>query len=230
MEAIAKVLHLQGLIQEDLDAVERANETVPQVENINGRQVMFWSGSMTGCQTKVKILEEHAKRHPNSEVWVIFNSFGGGVDDCLEAYNRMLLLRHFCKMRFVFVVLSAKSCALWFIQCADVRIALPHSTLMYHCLRWTLSGAKSSQEMLDADQAMNKRQAEFTQILCSRSENKDAMVEKVLQQIADGKDYSYSPVEAVQNGWMDLIYQPIFAPINQQEIDLTNLSLTGQVV
>jgi hypothetical protein len=44
------------------------------------------------------VLEEFSKLNPGSAIIIIFNSTGGGVDDCRESYNRMLMLRTFYRM------------------------------------------------------------------------------------------------------------------------------------
>lgn len=195
-----------------------------QVEVVNGKNVFVWTGLMTGCQSKVAVLEEFAKQHPNSSIRVIFNSDGGGVDDCREAYNRILIMRILYKMHFTFVVLKAKSCAFWFIQCADVRIGLPHTALMYHCVRWKLEGAKSEHELSDARRSMMRNQAEFTEILCSRSPNPKKAARKLMNQISDGLDYDYTAKQAVKKGWLDAIYTPEFSQFSDTP-DLSGLSL-----
>ncbi len=201
---------------------------MPQVEQANGKNIFVWTGSMTGCQSKVAVLEEFAKLNPGSAITVIFNSTGGGVDDCRESYNRMLMLRTFYRMHFTFVVLQAKSCALWFIQCADVRIALPHSALMYHGVKWTLEGAKDQRELEEARLAMDKNQTEFTEILCSRSADATKTIQDVLKRISDGRDHIITPNEAMEYGWFDQIHKPKFVPV-QGEIDLTGLTIPAQV-
>jgi ATP-dependent protease ClpP protease subunit len=202
------------------------NNNEPKVELINGRNVFVWNSGMTGSQSKVKVLEDFAKQYPGSRVTVIFTSTGGGVDDCRESYNRMLMMRTLYNMHFTFVILEAKSCALWFVQCADVRVALPHSALMYHCVRWSLSGAKSQRELDEAKQGMEKNQREFTTILCSRSSESEKVLEATMTLIDDGQDHIITPQQALENGWIDTIYQPKFVKF-EGEVDLGGLNLSS---
>jgi ATP-dependent protease ClpP protease subunit len=196
----------------------------PMVESINGRNVFVWNSGMTGSESKVKVLEDFARQNPGSRVTVIFTSTGGGVDDCRESYNRMLLMRTLYGMHFTFIILEAKSCALWFVQCADVRVALPHSALMYHCVRWSLSGAKSEHELEHAKQGMKRNQLEFTTILCSRSSEPEKVVQATMTLIDDGEDHIISPQQALENGWIDTIYQPQFVKFEGQ-VDLSGINL-----
>lgn len=196
----------------------------PQVELVNGKNVFVWNSGMTGSQSKVKVLEAFAKQYPGSRVTVIFTSTGGGVDDCRESYNRMLMMRSLYNMHFTFIIMEAKSCALWFVQCADVRIALPHSALMYHCVRWSLTGAKDQRELEEAKQDMDRNQREFTSILCSRSDESQKVLDETLTLISDGRDHIISPQKALENGWLDAIYQPKFVKF-EGEVDLNGINL-----
>lgn len=201
-----------------------AVDDTPRVEFINGKNVFVWNSGMTGSQSKVAVLEQFARSNPGSRVTVIFTSTGGGVDDCRESYNRMLLLRSLFNMHFTFIILEAKSCALWFVQCADVRVALPHTALMYHCVRWSLSGAKSQRELDEAKQDMDRNQREFTAILCSRSAEPEKVLMETLTLIDDGRDHIISPQKALENGWIDTIYQPTFAKF-EGNLDLSGITL-----
>jgi len=189
---------------------DQTSEPVPQVEEVNGKFIFRWTGLMTGCLAKVRVLEEFAKRNPNSELSVIFNSEGGGVDDCREAYNRILLIRMMYKVRFIFIVVKAQSCALWFIQCADVRIGLPHSAFMYHRIKWNMIGLQSAADLERAQHSINRNQEEFTRILCSRSPEPEEAARKLMEKVSDGFDHIFSAEEAVENGWLDLVYEPVF--------------------
>lgn len=184
---------------------------LPQVQEVNGKFLFEWTGLMTGCQSKISVLEEFAKQNPNSEVTVIFNSEGGGVDDCREAYNRILLIRMIYGVRFVFIVVKAQSCAFWFVQCADVRIGLPHSSLMYHCVKWKMEGPQSASDLDRASHSIRRNQKEFTQILCSRSPNPEEATDKLLALISDGSDHIFTAEEAYRSGWLDSVYKPKFA-------------------
>ncbi len=197
----------------------------PMVERINGKNVFVWNAGMTGCQSKVATLEAFAKLNPGSKVTVLFTSLGGGVDDCRESYNRMLMLRSLYNMHFTFVILAAKSCALWFVQCADVRVALPHSAMMYHCVKWILEGAKDQRELDEARTAMTRNQREFTEILCSRSADPAKVLEETMKLIDDGRDHIISPQQALDNGWIDQIYQPKFAKV-EGEVDLAGVMIS----
>lgn len=199
----------------------------PVVEQINGKNVFVWNSGMTGCQSKVATLEAFAKLNPGSKVTVLFTSTGGGVDDCRESYNRMLLLRSLYGMHFTFVILAAKSCALWFVQCADVRVAMPHSALMYHCVKWELIGAKSQRELDESRQAMARNQDEFTTILCSRAADPAKVKEETLKLIEDGSDHIFSPQQALDNGWIDVIFQPKFVKF-EGEVDLAGVTIPSQ--
>jgi ATP-dependent protease ClpP protease subunit len=203
------------------------NNSQPLVEQINGKNVFIWNAGMTGCQSKVEVLEKFAKLNPGAKVIVIFTSTGGGVDDCRESYNRMLMLRTFHGMHLTFVILAAKSCALWFVQCADVRIALPHSAMMYHGVKWTLEGAKDQRELDEARQGMDRNQREFTEILCSRSPDPAKTMETTLTLIGDGRDHIISAKKALENGWIDQVYQPKFEKV-EGEVDLTGVPLSSQ--
>lgn len=189
---------------------EQNENPLPQVQKINGKFLFEWTGLMTGCQSKVSALEEFAKQNPNSEVTVIFNSEGGGVDDCREAYNRILLIRMIYGVRFVFIVVKAQSCAFWFVQCADVRIGLPHSALMYHCVKWEMNGPQSASDLNRANHSIQRNQKEFTQILCSRASDPNEAADNLLKLIDDGFDHIFSAEEAVKNGWLDSVYKPKF--------------------
>jgi len=203
-----------------------AVDDTPRVEFINGKHVFVWNSGMTGSQSKVAVLEQFARQNPGARVTVIFTSTGGGVDDCRESYNRMLLLRSLLNMHFTFIILEAKSCALWFVQCADVRVALPHTAMMYHCVRWSLSGAKSQRELDEAKQDMDRNQREFTTILCSRSADPEKVLQETLTLIDDGRDHIISPQKALENGWIDTIYQPTFAKF-EGNLDLSGITLTS---
>lgn len=194
------------------------------VESINGKNVFIWHAGMTGSQSKVAVLEAFARQNPGARVTVIFTSTGGGVDDCRESYNRMLMLRTLFNMHFTFIILEAKSCALWFVQCADVRVALPHSAMMYHCVRWSLTGAKSQHELQEAMQDMERNQREFTSILCSRSADFEKVLQETMTLINDGRDHIFSPQKALENGWIDAIYQPQFTKFEGQ-VDLSGITL-----
>jgi ATP-dependent protease ClpP protease subunit len=209
--------------QEQSTAAERTNNsaqtTGSQVEVVNGKFVFEWTGFMTGCQSKVAVLEEFAKQHPGASISVIFNSAGGGVDDCREAFNRILLIRMIYKVHFTFVVVKAQSCAFWFIQCADVRVGLPHTALMYHCVKWDMAGAQSASDLDRAKHSMLRNQRDFTKILCSRSPKPKKTARKLIEQISDGFDHIFSADEAVQKGWLDFVYKPEFsAPTNAPNI------------
>jgi len=182
---------------------------------------------MTGSQSKVATLEAFAKLNPGSKVTILFTSTGGGVDDCREAYNRMLIMRTLYNMHFTIVILAAKSCALWFVQCADVRVALPHSAMMYHCVKWELSGAKSEAELDQSRTDMKRNQREFTEILCSRSGDPAKVLEETLTLITDGSDHVISPQQALDNGWIDTIYQPKFTKF-EGEVDLAGVAIPSQ--
>lgn len=210
-------------VQEQRGGMDESN-IEPRVEQINGKNVFVWNAGMTGCQSKVAVLEDFAKLNPGSKVTVLFTSTGGGVDDCRESYNRMLMMRTFYNMHFTFVILEAKSCALWFVQCADVRVALPHSALMYHCVKWTLSGAKDERELEEARQDMQRNQREFTEILCSRADDSAKVFEETMKLISDGRDHIISPQQALANGWIDQIYQPKFAKV-EGEVDLAGIAI-----
>jgi ATP-dependent protease ClpP protease subunit len=186
-------------------------DSIPQVEEVEGKFIFVWTGTMTGSQSKVAVLEEFARLHPGAKVTVIFNSQGGGVDDCRESYNRMLILRQIFNMHFTFIVMTAKSCALWFIQCADVRIGLPHAALMYHGIRWLLPhSAHCERELELAMDSMARNQQEFTNILCSRSQNSEKAVKEILALISDGLDHIFSAQEALDLGWLDQVCTPKF--------------------
>ncbi|RTL39137.1 MAG: hypothetical protein EKK48_18995 [Candidatus Melainabacteria bacterium] len=189
---------------------DQTSEPVPQVQVVNGKFVFEWTGLMTGCQSKIVVLEEFAKQHPNSELSVIFSSEGGGVDDCRKAYNSILLIRAMYSVRFVFIVVKAQSCALWFIQCADVRIGLPRAALMYHCVRWDMKGPQSAADLKRAQHSIERNQKEFTQILCSRAAKPKKAARKLAKKISDGFDHIFSAEEAVENGWLDVVYEPVF--------------------
>lgn len=199
----------------------------PMVEQINGKNVFVWNAGMTGSQSKVAVLENFAKLNPGSKVIVLFTSQGGGVDDCRASYNRMLMLRTFYNMHFTFVILEAKSCAMWFIQCADVRIALPYSAMMYHCVKWELAGAKDQREFREACEAMDRNQREFTAILCSRAADTAKAIDDTLKLVDDGKDHIITPQYALDNGWIDQIYQPTFAKV-EGPVDLTGVTIPSQ--
>lgn len=145
---------------------------------------------------------------------MIFNSEGGGVDDCREAYNRILLIRMNYKVRLIFIVVKAQSCAFWFIQCADVRIGLPHSAFMYHRVKWNMVGLQSAADLERAQHSINRNQKEFTQILCSRAAKPKKAARKLAKKISDGFDHIFSAEEAVENGWLDLVYKPVFEDAN----------------
>lgn len=203
---------------------DNSGNFIPEVESINGKFVFVWKGSMTGSQSKVAVLEDFARQNPGSKVTVIFTSGGGGVDDCRESYNRMLMMRQFFNMHFTFVVLEAKSCAFWFIQCADVRIGLPHSAFMYHCVKWELSGAKSQRELEDCRKSMERNQKEFTSILCSRCSDKEKIIAETLELITDDQDHFFSSQEAVERGWLDQVYKPEFKAV-EGPVDLAGVDL-----
>lgn len=203
------------------------NNVEPMVEQINGKNVFVWNAGMTGSQSKVAVLENFAKLNPGAKVIVLFTSQGGGVDDCRASYNRMLMLRTFYNMHFTFIILEAKSCAMWFIQCADVRIALPYSAMMYHCVKWELAGAKDQREFREACEAMDRNQREFTAILCSRAADSAKAIDDTLKLVDDGKDHIITPQYALDNGWIDQIYQPKFAKV-EGEVDLTGVTIPSQ--
>ncbi len=182
----------------------------PQVEIVNGKFVYEWTGLMTNCQSKVVVLETFAKRNPNSSITIIFNSIGGGVDDCLEAFNRILLIRQIYKVHFTFIVVRAHSCALWFVQCADVRVGLPHSVFMYHCVRWCMNGPQSASDLKRARHSIMRNQKEFTRILCSRADKPNKKAKWLMKKISDGFDHFFSSREAVKHGWLDFVYEPEF--------------------
>ncbi|HEY9730592.1 MAG TPA: ATP-dependent Clp protease proteolytic subunit [Drouetiella sp.] len=179
-----------------------------EVELVNGKFVFEWTGLMTGCQSKVAILEAFAKKNPNSSITVIFNSAGGGVDDCREAFNRILLIRLIYKVHFTFIIVRAQSCALWFVQCADVRIGLPHCALMYHCVKWCMDGPQSASDLGRAKHSIRRNQGEFTRILCSRAKKPKKAAKKLLEKISDGFDHIFSAEEAVKFGWLDFVFYP----------------------
>ena len=209
--------------QEQPTTIEGTNNsgqtTGLQVEVVNGKFVFEWTGFMTGCQSKVAVLEEFAKKNPGASISVIFNSAGGGVDDCREAYNRILLMRMIYKVHFTFVVIKAQSCAFWFIQCADVRVGLPHTALMYHCVKWGMDGAQSASDLDRAKHSIRRNQKEFTEILCSRSAKPKKTARELIEKISDGFDHIFSADEAVRKGWLDFVYKPQFcAPTNAPDI------------
>jgi|LakMenEpi03Aug12_release.lakeMendotaPanAssembly.Ray.scaffolds.fasta_scaffold533474_2 ATP-dependent protease ClpP protease subunit len=207
-------------MEQEQEGANCAVTTDPQVEVVNGKFVYEWTGLMTGCQSKVAVLEAFAKKNPNSSISVIFNSAGGGVDDCREAFNRILLIRQIYNVHFTFIVVRAQSCALWFIQCADVRVGLPHCALMYHCVKWDIDGPQSASDLGRAKHSIERNQKEFTRILCSRAKKPKKTAKWLMRKISDGFDHIFSAEEAVKRGWLDSVFEPHFGEVSARIADL----------